>query len=527
MDEQQLFVFAGPKGSGKSTLVDNCIRDGKCPNLLIDPDRMNDYSNPREAARASRLSALIQGKSITFETCFPTEEERAFISYAKSINYRVTVKYVVTSKYEINLQRIIEGGRDVPQGNVISEYEKNMQIMFDVIELCDEATVYDNSSTSSKYKEVFHKSDNQYFCFIDSSWLNQNEYHWLDKYIIAKAKASGINVKYFPAPEPSPETLDKVKGHMHYNHFPFLFVTVNESEKAAFEKIFAYHNENYIKGATYSYGKFGIYPAAWFHMPAQGTSNPDLCGDVIEEVCPAAVVMVGIAFGVDESRQKIGDVLVSKYILNYDLRKGSTQYKEMAKEVSLQLFNAFHSGFSKWEYPARAIESEKFIVSYGSILTGSALIDDYAFRQKLVNDFSEHKPIGGEMEAYGIYSQCRSKGVCEWIIVKAVCDWAYNKLHPLKDNWQRIAADSAVNFCHKVFSMCGGNGKGILDGLVDRWSRAPTDTYNGAYTEDTAGQEIHMTIIKEQYNLNDSALIQGDHNNLAFKSNGATIAAKK
>ncbi|MCL2064354.1 MAG: hypothetical protein FWG98_08285 [Candidatus Cloacimonetes bacterium] len=255
----------------------------------------------------------------------------------------------------------------------------------------------------------------------------------------------------------------------------FLFVTANENEKIAFEKKFIFLGVKYIKGSPCALGEFGRYYSAWFHMPSQGTSNADatlLFGEIIKDISPVAVIMVGIAFGADECTQKIGDVLISKTILNYDSRQerqGITHYTESPKEVGFQLYNGFRAlshGFQKWEYPLGASEHEMYKVFDGSILTGSALIDDYAFRTKLLSDFSVHKPIGGEMEAYGIYSQCRLCGVSEWIIVKAICDWGHNKQNSKKEAWQKIAADSAVHFCHSIFSLRGDDGKGVFDDLV-------------------------------------------------------------
>ena len=288
------------------------------------------------------------------------------------------------------------------------------------------------------------------------------------------------NLPYFDFREERFISLDRTGEHYHIpvkRNMHFLFVTANENEKAAFETKFTYQSVNYVKGVPYCYGRFGNYAAAWFHMPSQGTSNADatiLCGDIIKEVSPFAVIMVGIAFGADESKQKIGDVLVSKHILNYDSRKERGElsvYKEPPKEVGFQLLNAFRSysyGTLKWDYPLEIKESERFKIIEGAILTGSALIDDYDFRKKLLLDFSQYEPIGGEMEGYGIYSQCRLNGVSEWIIVKAICDWGHNKQNTQKDKWQKIAADSAVNFCHNVFSLRGGNGKGIFDDLINK-----------------------------------------------------------
>ena len=63
------------------------------------------------------------------------------------------------------------------------------------------------------------------------------------------------------------------------------------------------------------------------------------------------------------------------------------------------------------------------VVHIGSILTGSKLINNYEFRSQLLRDFADSKPIGGEMEAQGIYSISRFHGISEWIIIKAICDW--------------------------------------------------------------------------------------------------------
>ena len=56
------------------------------------------------------------------------------------------------------------------------------------------------------------------------------------------------------------------------------------------------------------------------------------------------------------------------------------------------------------------------------------------------------------MEGRGAYSACRSRGIQEWIIVKAICDWADGTKGCDKEKNQRIAADSAVSFLNHVFT---------------------------------------------------------------------------
>ena len=219
-----------------------------------------------------------------------------------------------------------------------------------------------------------------------------------------------------------------------------------------------------ILGKTYYLGLFGDYPAAYIHVDEQGVTNPasmPLVSQLVNELSPVAVIMVGIAFGVDERKQKIGDVLVSDKILLYDSQKileDKTEYKETPKEVGFQLLNAFRE-YREWVYYLP--NAEQATVYIGSILTGSRLVNNYEYRTQLLNDFENYKPIGGEMEAQGIYSMCRIHGVTEWIIVKGICDWGYKKSTPDKDANQKIEAKAAVDYCFYIFSR-----EGVFESLI-------------------------------------------------------------
>ena len=258
----------------------------------------------------------------------------------------------------------------------------------------------------------------------------------------------------------------------------FLFITANENERTAFEAKFvkrASDAKKYIKSAPYYLGTFGKYPAAYIHIEEQGVTSPaamPLVGPLIDQLRPAAVVMPGIAFGVDECAQKIGDVLVSDKILPYDsqrLKKNETEYKETPKEVGFKLLNAFRD-HREWDYSLPESRGQS-VVHIGAILTGSRLVNNYMYREKLIKDFKKYKPIGGEMEAQGVYSMARLYGVSEWIIIKGICDWGYKKDNPDKDKDQLIAASAAVDFCHHVFSR---------DGVFD-----PADFYDGSEVPDS------------------------------------------
>jgi nucleoside phosphorylase len=249
----------------------------------------------------------------------------------------------------------------------------------------------------------------------------------------------------------------------------FLFITANLNEREAFEKRFKFKSKGYIKGKSYKIGKFGLHNVAYIHIDEQSTDNPattQTIGGLIQKIEPIGVVMVGIAFGVNEKKQKIGDVLVAKKILSYNyesIQEDSSEYREDPKEVGFQFFNAFNDD-EDWKHHINEIEIST--VHKGAMLTGSKLINNVAFRNRLLKDFKRYSPIGGEMEAYGVYSACRFNETNEWIIIKGICDWAYNK-DKNKEKNQKIAAEAAVEFCYHVFTR-----KGIFDDLIKKYTNA-------------------------------------------------------
>lgn len=99
-----------------------------------------------------------------------------------------------------------------------------------------------------------------------------------------------------------------------------------------------------------------------------------------------------------------------------------------------------------WYY---ALEDGKTAKKYmGTILSGEKLLDDKAYRDKLHSLYPE--AIGGEMEGAGLASVAKAHNLYEWIIVKGICDWGYNKQSSEKDKYQEIAMKSAVSLCEKV-----------------------------------------------------------------------------
>ena len=159
---------------------------------------------------------------------------------------------------------------------------------------------------------------------------------------------------------------------------------------------------------------------------------------------PGSIIMVGLAFGVDEQKQSIGDVLVSNQLQQYDhvrigqLPSGAPQIHPRGDKVTaaLRLLNLFKLGIAGWS-GAR--------VRLGLLLSGNILVDNLEFRSALLGLWPE--AIGGEMEGAGLYAAAPKN---DWIIVKAICDWGDGNKAQDKASRQKTAAENAAKFVHHV-----------------------------------------------------------------------------
>lgn len=164
----------------------------------------------------------------------------------------------------------------------------------------------------------------------------------------------------------------------------------------------------------------------------------------IEALSPSAVIMVGIAFGINEQKQAIGDVLVSEQLMLYELQRIGTDKEGHFTFVprgdrphaSPWLINRFQAANLSWD-------ESKARIRFGLILSGDKLVDNIDFSKQLLE--FEPKAIGGEMEGAGLYAACQNNKV-DWILVKAICDWADGQKAKDKDARQLLAAHNAAAF---------------------------------------------------------------------------------
>jgi nucleoside phosphorylase/tetratricopeptide (TPR) repeat protein len=164
--------------------------------------------------------------------------------------------------------------------------------------------------------------------------------------------------------------------------------------------------------------------------------------DAIAEVKPSAVIMVGIAFGVNPEKQKIGDILIAKQLQSYDLQRiGTTETG--APKITLRGDKPHCSAMLLDRFRAARLRWNKVKVRSGLMLSGQSLIDNLDFRDRLLALSEE--AIGGEMEGAGLYVACQQSKI-DGILVKAICDWADGKKGDDKEQNQKTAAQNAAEF---------------------------------------------------------------------------------
>ncbi|MEO5727813.1 MAG: hypothetical protein ABI134_04745 [Byssovorax sp.] len=189
------------------------------------------------------------------------------------------------------------------------------------------------------------------------------------------------------------------------------------------------------------------------------------CIQARAETQATTLILLGTAFGVNRTQQRIGDVLVSESVFLYDDRHavdasetgriGSTleafgEYVDTAtsdKWTLVRRVRAFLGPGYVLNFPsarrqasltwverfrrtadefARMGEPERVIV--GTLLSGGARIESARFRDDLIANIPAMEPqvVGGEMEAVGAVSAATNDDIDEpgWIVVKGISDFA-------------------------------------------------------------------------------------------------------
>ena len=173
----EIIVFAGPNGSGKSTITQLFQIDMDYINA--DDIKKSTLCTDLEAAQKAeqlREQHLSQLKDFCFETVLSTDRNLNLLKKAKEKGYFIKCVYILTALPEVNVMRVrarvIQGGHGVPEDKIRSRYHKSLELIKEVIPVCDICHIYDNSDDIpfrifKKRKSEYYFDENEFWSFDD------------------------------------------------------------------------------------------------------------------------------------------------------------------------------------------------------------------------------------------------------------------------------------------------------------------------------------------------------------------------
>ena len=168
----EIIVFAGPNGSGKTTVTK--LAKVIEPYINADEIKRTNYCTDLEAAQLAekmREECVAQHKSFTFETVLSTDRNLKLLQKAKEMGYFIRCIYVLTCNPDINVSRVesraANGGHSVPEDKIRSRYGKAIALIPELVKVCDVLHIYDNSTLPFR---IFKKRKTEYFYWPDEDW---------------------------------------------------------------------------------------------------------------------------------------------------------------------------------------------------------------------------------------------------------------------------------------------------------------------------------------------------------------------
>ena len=170
----EVIVFAGPNGSGKTTITGMAKTVGEYINA--DDIKRTTLCTDIEAAQKAeelREKMISEKRDFTFETVLSTDRNLLLLKKAKEQGYFVRCIYVLTANADINVARVSArqaiGGHGVPEDKIRSRYSKALALIPQLVEVCDILHVYDNTKEPfrifKKRKDIYFHWENKYWDF--------------------------------------------------------------------------------------------------------------------------------------------------------------------------------------------------------------------------------------------------------------------------------------------------------------------------------------------------------------------------
>lgn len=171
----EVIVFAGPNGSGKSTITRMARTVGRYINA--DDIKASSFCSDLEAAMKAeelRENAISDKLDFTFETVMSTDRNIKLLEKAKEAGYFIRGIYVLTADPDVNVARVKAreqlGGHSVPEDKIRSRYQKALELIPRLVDICDVLHIYDNTEMPFR---IFKKRKDIYFRWENEFWSMQ------------------------------------------------------------------------------------------------------------------------------------------------------------------------------------------------------------------------------------------------------------------------------------------------------------------------------------------------------------------
>jgi predicted ABC-type ATPase len=173
----EIVVFAGPNGSGKSTFTELL----KPPMDYINADEIkkNLKCSDLEAAQIAekqREDHVASMQEFCFETVLSTNRNLKLLQKAKEKGYFIRCYYILTADPMINVfrvkSRVEAGGHDVPENKIIDRYDRALELVKDLVNVCDICHIYDNSE--EKPFRIFKKRKESFYYDECEDWYAED-----------------------------------------------------------------------------------------------------------------------------------------------------------------------------------------------------------------------------------------------------------------------------------------------------------------------------------------------------------------
>ena len=274
---------------------------------------------------------------------------------------------------------------------------------------------------------------------------------------------------------------DSAKIYMYLSNVKIMIVTANQIECETLFSFFA-EDSGYdlvkIGKDDVVYTFFKINECKAVHIEptnigaySQG-GTAETIRNAIKVAKPNVILSLGVGFGADTNKSRLGDVMVGRQHFSYDksvkaVEDGISIKVLHVEEPDNYMLSRFKSSINTEVRMTGALLDTSFDILLGNMVTGEFVIDSKSFMSMILKPFELFGIIGGEMEAYGIFeevkkckNESRGKEISHCIMIKGICDRGSGKndvestsdFGVGKNDIQRYAMINACEVCKKFLN---------------------------------------------------------------------------